>query len=171
MLQGVCIDPGQTAVLEMRKKYYLFPNGMNHYYVSNFPNLAAHKGCFQSKYFQIIEKEPWSQEPEMKSYSLDPEKVYWAKLIWRKPGYKFVELKEYYLKPRKTHCDFYHDSKLNQLGGCFPLHWFTNFEEVIPDIIDQEVSNFDIKFEENKLVLPETKPEITNYEQLSLFDF
>jgi hypothetical protein len=171
MLKGVCKDPGQTAVLEKGKVYFLFPNGRNHFYVSNFPNFRAHKGCFQSSYFQVIEKEQWPQEPEMKSYCLDPEKVYIANLIWRKPGYKAVALKEYYIKPRTTHCDFYQDSNLTELGGCFPLHWFTDFVEAVIDESVIEIPDFDIEFEENDLFSVESEPKITKYEQLSFFDF
>ncbi|MEC1744145.1 hypothetical protein [Schinkia azotoformans] len=54
MLQGTCIDTGQTTVLEKGKSYFLFPNGPIHFYVSKFPNRDSHRGCFSGKYFQII---------------------------------------------------------------------------------------------------------------------
>jgi hypothetical protein len=170
MLQGICIDHGQTVVLEKGKSYFLFPNGTQHYYVSNFPNKNAHKGCFQTQYFQIIEKEKWPLEPEIKNFNLDPEKVYRAKLIWRKPGYKFLELKEYFVKQCKTHVDFYHNSSLKEYGGCFPLHWFTNLVEVQQEEIVQEISNSVIKSEENDLIPIESDPKTIKYIQLSFFD-
>lgn len=172
MLQGVCTNPGQTAVLERGKRYFLFHAGSNHFYVSNFPNPNAHKGCFQAKYFQLVEKEEWPQEPEIKSINLDPEKLYKAKLIWRKPGYKSTELKEYYLRPKITHGTFYHESHLKECGGCFPLYWFSDFEEVsldILEIIDQEIPDFDIEFDKSDQFLAESERIPANYEQLSLF--
>jgi len=171
MLQGICINSGQSVVLEKGKRYFLFPNGTKHFYVSNIPNSGAHKGCFQGKYFQIIKKVLWPEEPEARSIWLDSEKLYKAKLIWRKPGYKSIELKEYYIRPDEAYGTFYLDSKLEQLGGCFPLYWFSGFEEVILDIIDQEIPDFDIDFDENDQFLAESEPKTANYEQLSLFDF
>jgi hypothetical protein len=109
MLEGVCIDTGQTVVLEKGKSYFLFPNGTKHYYVSKFPNQNGHKGCFQAIYFQIIKKEEWPQEPERLSIILDQEKVYKANLIWRRIGYKSTELREYYVRPKATHGYFYQE--------------------------------------------------------------
>jgi hypothetical protein len=170
MLQGVCIDQGQSAVLLKGTSYYLFPNGSSHFYVSKFPNRNTHKGCFQAKYFQIIEKELWPEEPEVRSVSLDPEKVYKAKLIWRKPGYETTLLKQYNLKPLKTHAFFFRDSECNELAGCFPLHWFTGFEELILEKIDQEIPDFVIDFEEDDQYIDVLEQDIANYVQLSLFD-
>jgi hypothetical protein len=170
MLQGICTDTGHTTVLEMGKSYYLFPNGTQHYYVSIFPNQDAHKGCFQSKYFQIIEKDAWPPEPKVKMFQLDRKKKYKAELIWRRPGYKNVELKEYFIKPLKTHCDFYHDSNFSKSGGCFPLHWFNNFTEVQPGAIEHEISDFDTKSSKNDPVYLENEPKTIKYVQLSLFD-
>ena len=108
---------------------------------------------------------------------MDPDKVYRAFLFWRKPGYKGTELKEYYLKSKKTHAYFYHDEGLTRCAGCFPLHWFSVFEEMVEgeeeilDLIDQKVPDLDIKFHENDSFLAESEREETNYEQLSLFDF
>jgi hypothetical protein len=171
MLQGVCVDSGQSAVLEKGTSYYLFPNGSKHFYVSKLPNASAHKGCFQAKYFQVIDKELWPEEPEIVAHALDTEKVYKANLIWRKPGYRSTELKTYYVQPKMTHGYFYHDSNLKRCGGCFPLHWFSDFQEYDLDIIDQEVPEFDIDFEETVPILVESDPNLSNYEQLSLFDF
>lgn len=170
MLQGVCIDNSQTTVLEKGKSYFLFPNGAHHYYVSIFPNQSAHKGCFQSRYFQIIKKEEWPQEPEIKLLNLDPEKLYKAKLIWRKPGYKMVALKEYWIKPSKTHGDFYHDRELEKLGGSFPLHWFEDFEKVEFEKKVTKTIDFVIKPEENVHFPTEIEPKTIKYVQLSLFD-
>jgi hypothetical protein len=171
MLHSVCVDPGQTVVLEKGKSYFLFPNGTMCYYVSNFPNPKAHKGCFQSKYFQIIEKVEWPHEPEVLSLSLDPEQLYKAKLVWRKPGYIATELKEYYVKPQTTHGHFYQDINLKGYGGCFPLHWFTDFEKVEIDENVTETLDFVIDIEENVTFFEESEPKIANYVQMSLFDF
>jgi hypothetical protein len=170
MLQGICTDLGQTAVLELGKSYYLFPNDTQHYYVSKFPNRDSHKGCFQAKYFQIIEKDTRSSEPEMREFRLDHGKLFKAELIWRKRGYKTVELKEFFIRPLTTHGDFYHDINFSKLGGCFPLHWFTNFVEVQQGAIEQENSDFYIKPSEIEPVLLESKPKTIKYVQLSLFD-
>jgi hypothetical protein len=170
MLRGICTDLGQTAVLELGKSYYLFPNGTKHFYVSNFPNRNAHKGCFQAKYFQIIEKDKWPQEPEIIEFRLDREKLYRAELIWRKPGYKNVELKEYFIKPLTTYGDFYHDRNSSKFGGCFPLHWFKNFVEIQQGTTVHEISDFDIKSSEIEPIFFEIEPKTIKYVQLSLFD-
>ncbi len=170
MMQGICINQGQTSVLEKGKSYFLFPNGTQHYYVSNFPNQNAHKGCFQMKYFQLVQKEEWPAEPEMKDLSLDREKVYKANLVWRKPGYKCVQLKDYYVQPKNTHGNFYKDSNLKKFGGCFPLHWFTDFTEVDPDANEPDIFDFVIDSEETGLLLAAIEPETINYVQLSLFE-
>jgi hypothetical protein len=56
LLQGVCVDTGETTVLEKGKKYFLFPSGSNNYYVSKFPNANAHTGCFRKSLFQIVQE-------------------------------------------------------------------------------------------------------------------
>ncbi|MGM0903086.1 MAG: hypothetical protein ACQEXB_18555 [Bacillota bacterium] len=167
MLQGICVDPGQTAVLTKGTSYYLFPNGANHYYVSKYPNPEAHKGCYSKEYFQLIEKEIWPDEPEKRDIQLEPDKVYKARLIWRKPGYKGTVLKEYFLKPKKTHAYFYLDEDLQKLCGCFPFHWFVGFEEVEPDKV---VGDINLDFTEADLFLEETVHKEVVFEQLSLFD-
>jgi hypothetical protein len=170
MLQGVCVDSGQSAVLQKGTSYYLFPNGVNHFYVSLFPNPNAHKGCFQKAYFQIIEKELWPEEPEVIPVGLDPEQIYKAQLTWRKPGYKSVELKDYYIRPKKTHCYLYQDSRLEDCRGCFPLHWFTNFEPYFHEIVLENI-DFVIETDEIEPIMAENVPIFNKYEQLSLFEF
>lgn len=170
MLQGVCVDRGQTEVLEKGKTYYLFPNGDNHYYVSNFPNEHAHKGCFHSKYFQILEQELYPPESENRVIHLDQEKIYKANLIWVSPGYKLFTSKEYYIKPRKTHGDCYHDKHLTKLGGCLPLHWFDNFIEIdinVPTMDETVIETKEIKPILTKTVHVVITSELS--EQLSLF--
>ncbi|WP_260288470.1 hypothetical protein [Peribacillus aracenensis] len=54
MLQGVCVDPGQTNVLNKEASYFLFPAGNSHYFVSKFPNKKSHRGCFESNRFQLM---------------------------------------------------------------------------------------------------------------------
>jgi hypothetical protein len=174
MLQGVCVDPGQTEVLEKGKTYYLFLNGNEHYYVSVFPSQNAHKGCFQTKYFQVIERDSYPQEPAARPIHLDPNKVYKADLIWAKPGYRPFTSKEYYIKPRTTHGYFYHDINLTKPGGCFPLHWFDNFIEIdvqvsvtVPIVVESVMKLDKIEPTLNEIVHEISKSE--QYEQLSLF--
>lgn len=102
--------------------------------------------------------------------SLSKNKIYRAKLIWRKEGYKSIELKEYYLVPRNTHADFYEDPYLKVCKGCFPLHWFTGFLEV-GYIIEETRNEKEIVVDCSKLVLPLPEEEELNeeYEQLALF--
>lgn len=171
MLQGICVDPGQSVVLEKGKNYFLFPHGPKHFYVSKFPSKESHRGCFSSEYFQLVEKEEWPQEPDVKVISLDPDKVYKARLIWRKKGYQDKQLGIYFIKPFKDHGYFYRDSELKKCGGCFPLHWFTDFVEVDveerePEIIKPEMESVEL---EQILIVPEANP--AKYVQLSLFDF
>lgn len=164
-MEGICVDKNQSTVLENGKRYFLFPNGPDHYYVSNFNNNKSHFGCFQALYFQLIEKEIWPPEPVPKSISLDHGKIYKANLIWRKPGYKIVELKDYYIRPGETHAEFFKDKDLTKCCGCFPLHWFSNFRS-----IETESANIEPILEENAPNFVESEPKITKYEQLSLFD-
>ncbi|MEH7490852.1 hypothetical protein [Neobacillus niacini] len=171
MLQGICVNSGQSVVLEKGKRYFLFPNGTKHFYVSNFPNKNAHKGCFQTNYFQIIEKEEWPQEPKEMVIRLDPEKIYKANLIWRKPGYKTTELKEYYVQPKMTHGYFYHNKNLIDCGGCFPLHWFANFVEVNFEENVTEAFDFAIELDERVRIFEESVPKRAEFVQLSIFDF
>ena len=182
MIQGICVDTANTTVLVEGQTYFLFPNGPNHFYVSVFPNRKAHKGCYQSGCFQIVEKiikEEWPAEPKgprlVSDY--DKEKVYKAQLIWRKPGYIGTELKEYYIRLKVEYtegkvkinlvdsCYFYDryvNGKYEGFRGCFPLHWFGKLEEVL-DTYNQEFS------EKEQIVV--TEPVVNGYEKLSLFDF
>ncbi|QCJ45585.1 sugar ABC transporter (plasmid) [Bacillus sp. S3] len=75
-------------------------------------------------------------EPAVRKITLRRDKTYRARLIWRKPGYSEVALKGYYIFPLKTHCYFYDDVALTKLKGCFPLHWFNDFQE-ISNIIEE----------------------------------
>jgi hypothetical protein len=80
-------------------------------------------------------------------------------------GYRSKELREYYLKPKRTHGYFYHDKDLNECCGCFPLHWFRDFKE-LEDITEKEDCEID-NFKEEVIHLVEEV--INGYEQLSLF--
>ncbi|MEY8346449.1 hypothetical protein [Niallia circulans] len=180
MIQGICVDTANTTVLVEGQTYFLFPNGPNYFYVSEFPDSKAHKGCYQSSCFQIIKKpkEEWPAEPKgprlVSDY--DKEKVYKAQLVWRKPGYRGTELKEYFIRLKVEYpeqklkinlvdsCYFYNQYENGQFKGfrgCFPLHWFGEMEEVL-DTYNQEFS------EKEQIVV--TEPVINGYEQLSLFD-
>jgi hypothetical protein len=167
MIQGICVDTSQTTVLEKGRKYFLFPNGPQHYYVSIFPNPHAHKGCFEASLFQIVKEEEWPQEPIAKPIHLDKEKIYQASLVWREPGHRSVPLKKYFVRAKNTHGYFYEDLNLETCRGCFPLHWFSEFVEA-----DQEVEEQLLQEEESfigeEIVMME-EPIRFQYEQLSLF--
>lgn len=117
------MDTENTVVLTEGERYFLFPNGPDHYYVSRLPNENAHTGCFEAKHFQLVD------ENELIMPEIDHEKVYLAHM-YKKERYPGLELKEYFIKHQKTHCNTYHDRELTQFKGCFPLEWFTDFEEI-----------------------------------------
>lgn len=119
MIKGKCVDNTNLLKVIVGEEYFLFPNGENYYYVSKFPNIKAHIGCYQKERFKEVK------------YAFESNKVYLADLIWRSNGYKSAELKKYFIVSKKSHAFFYHDKDLKKLGGCFPLHWFSNFEEYI----------------------------------------
>jgi hypothetical protein len=168
LLQGVCVDTGETTVLEKGKKYFLFPSGSNSYYVSKFPNANAHTGCFRKSLFQIVQEEEWPPEPPADNVpALDSSKVYKARLIWRKRGYEQIQLGTYYLQPSGTHAYFYYDKELKRLGGCFPLHWFAEFREVDAD--EDEINEVVLETEAPERETKEEKHEM--FEQMSIFDF
>ena len=181
MLQGICVDTAHTTVLVEGQTYFLFPNGPKLFYVSVFPNKNAHKGCYQSSCFEIVEipKEEWEAEPKgprlVSDY--DKEKVYKAQLLWRQSGYKGTELKEYFIRLKVEYpegklkinlvgsCYFYdryENGKYEGFRGCFPLHWFGELEEVV-----QKERQHEVRFRE--IVVSESI--VNEYEQLSLFDF
>jgi hypothetical protein len=167
MLQGICVDASLTMVLEKGKKYFLFLNGPDHYYVSKLPKASAHQGCFHKSLFKLVQEEEWPPEPPADNVpALDSSKVYKARLIWRKRGYEQIQLGTYYLQPSGTHAYFYYDKELKRLGGCFPLHWFEDFREV--DANENETN--EVVFETE---VPERETEETPkvFEQMSIFDF
>jgi hypothetical protein len=167
LLQGTCIDAESTDVLINGKQYFLFPNGSTHFYVSNFPREGAHKGCFKASLFLINSMDPWPPEPPVKHIELDKEKVYKAQLIWRREGYKSTELKEYYIRPGKTHGYLYKDPDFQKLKGCFPLHWFDRFEVIsVIETVESDIESVE-SVHENEI----SESIIQNYEQLSLFEF
>ncbi|WP_244895461.1 hypothetical protein [Evansella clarkii] len=57
MMQGICIDKGDTLTLQEGKKYFLFPNGANHFYASRFNSKRSHFGCYRAKHFEVIQEE------------------------------------------------------------------------------------------------------------------
>ncbi|MBO1515028.1 hypothetical protein [Metabacillus bambusae] len=148
MLQGICVDTENTVVLQKGESYYLFPNGPDHYYVSRFPNEGAHTGCFQVKHFELIDEE------EKAMPGIDRDKVYFAQM-YCKVGYPSFELKEYYIKPRKTHCNLYEDQALTRFKGCFPLEWFTDFEEIVTETNENDhiVEGIEFRSAENGQLL------------------
>jgi hypothetical protein len=168
MLQGICVDTGETTVLEKGKKYFLFPGGPDYYYVSKFSNVNAHTGCFRKSLFQIVQEDEWPSEPSADNVPvLDSSKIYAAKLVWRKRGYGQVKLGMYYLQPKKTHAYVYRDKQLKKCVGCFPLHWFAEFREMDADEDETNVAVLETKAPECET--EEEKNEI--FEQMSIFDF
>jgi hypothetical protein len=168
VLQGVCTDTGSTTVLEKGKKYFLFPNGSGHYYVSKLTQACSHIGCFHKSLFELVQEDEWPPEPSTDNVPvLDSFKVYKAKLIWRKRGYKHVALGMYYLQPAGTHAYFYYDKELKRLGGCFPLHWFEDFREVNAE--ENETNEAVFETEAPRREAEEGKPKM--FEQMNIFDF
>ena len=163
MLQGICVDTGETTVLEKGKKYFLFPGGSNNYYVSKFPNANAHTGCFRKSLFQIVPEDEWPPEPSADNVPvLDSSKIYAAKLVWRKRGYEQVPLTTYYLRPSRTHAYVYRDKQLEKGVGCFPLHWFTEFRE----IGKEETETNEVVFETNEAIVETEVPEHETKEEI-----
>ncbi len=170
MLQGVCVDTAATTVLEKDRKYFLFPGGPNHYYVSKFPKENSHFGVFRKSLFQIVQEDEWPPEPPADSVpALDSSKIYEAKLIWRTRGYRDTKLGTYYLRPSGTHAYFYYDKELKRHGGCFPLHWFTDFREVNAE--KTETNEVVLETKAPKRETNEEMPESYRYEQTTIFDF
>jgi hypothetical protein len=168
LLQGICVDASLTMVLEEGKKYFLFPGGPDHYYVSRFPNANAHTGCFRKSLFQIVQEDEWPPEPAADNVpALDSSKIYAAKLIWRKRGYQQVKLGTYYLQPVRTHAHVYRDKQLKKCVGCFPLHWFAEFREMNAD--EDEINEVVLETKTLEREIEEEKPEM--FEQMNIFDF
>ncbi|MBG9830802.1 hypothetical protein [Bacillus wiedmannii] len=129
-MKGVCIDLDHSDLLKQGVEYFLFPAPPNHYYVSKFNRKGAHFGCYPAERFQVTEKEVWTPEPPMSAPQLDGNLFYRARLIWRTKGYKNKPLKDYIIQPRGKYCYFWHDRIREKFCGCFPIHWFTNFEVI-----------------------------------------
>lgn len=129
-MKGICIDVDHSALLGINEEYFLFPAKPNHYYVSKFNRKEAHFGCYPAERFQVVEKEVWTPEPQANKPNLDKGLLYRAQLIWRTKGYKNKPLKDYIIKPKGNHCFFWHDRERKKICGCFPIHWFANFEEL-----------------------------------------
>ncbi|PEJ89548.1 hypothetical protein [Bacillus toyonensis] len=143
-MKGICIDVDHSALLGINEEYFLFPAKPNHYFVSKFDRKESHFGCYPAERFQVMEKEAWTPEPKVNTPNLDKGLLYRAQLIWRTKGYKNKPLKDYIIKPKGNHCFFWHDRERKKLCGCFPIHWFANFEELaaeqeeIKEIPEQE---------------------------------
>ncbi|WP_460271912.1 hypothetical protein [Bacillus sp. NEAU-Y102] len=133
-MKGVCIDVDHSALLGINEEYFLFSAKPNHYYVSKFNRKESHFGCYPAERFKAVENEVWTPEPQINTPNLDESKFYKAQLIWRKKGYKDRPLKDYIIKPRGTHCFFWHDRERKKICGCFPIHWFANFEELAAEL-------------------------------------
>jgi hypothetical protein len=167
-LQGVCVDASLTMVLEKGKKYFLFPSGPDHYYVSKLPKANAHTGCFHKSLFQIVQEDEWPPEPSADNVPvLDSSKIYAAKLIWRKRGYEQFPLATYYLRPSRTHAYVFRDRQLEKCIGCFPLHWFAEFREMNAD--EDEINEVVLETKTLEREIEEEKPEM--FEQMNIFDF
>ncbi|TKI79532.1 hypothetical protein [Bacillus mycoides] len=129
-MKGICIDVDHSALLGINEEYFLFPAKPDHYFVSKFNRKESHFGCYPAERFQVVEKEVWTPEPRVNKPNLDKGLLYRAQLIWRTKGYKNKPLKDYIIKPKGNQCFFWHDRERKKLCGCFPIHWFANFEEL-----------------------------------------
>lgn len=163
-MRGICVNNEAADVLQVGAVYYLFEHGPNNYYVARFDNPNAHFGSYEKRRFELIEDEAAATDEPPADHIpvLNREKVYSARLIYRKPGYDFIKLGTYYIEPLQTHARFYHDPQMQRLGGCFPLHWFDDFKEHEPGAPVVEV------------VEPEPEPEELppeKWEQTTIFDF
>lgn len=108
-------------------------------------------------------------EPDLKNITLNKDKTYRATLFWRKPGYSQVSLKHYYISPQKKHCYFFDDQSKTKLRGCFPLHWFKDFQEV-SNIIEETDSQETVNTPIEDLNSPSLEKELdTDFQQLTLF--
>ncbi|MEK5286799.1 hypothetical protein NSS61_20280 [Bacillus sp. EU54] len=133
-MKGMCIDVDHSALLGINEEYFLFPAKPNHYYVSKFDRKESHFGCYPVERFKVVESEVLTPEPQINMPNLDESKFYKAQLIWRTKGYKDKPLKDYIINPKGTHCFFWHDPERKKLCGCFPIHWFANFEELAEEL-------------------------------------
>lgn len=129
-MKGICIDVDHSALLGINEEYFLFPAKPNHYFVSKFNRKESHFGCYPAERFQVAGKEAWTPEPQVNTPNLDKGLLYRAQLIWRTKDYKNKPLKDYIIQPKGNHCFFWHDRERKNLCGCFPIHWFANFEEL-----------------------------------------
>lgn len=110
-----------------------------------------------------------TREPVVKKVTLMRDKLYRAILIWRMPAYSQVALMEYYISPQQTHCYFYEDAALTKLRGCFPLHWFEDFQEVT-NIIEETRSEKSVLQPATNLKSQTLEEEsVGDFQQLSLF--
>ncbi|WP_445506726.1 hypothetical protein [Niallia sp. 03190] len=131
--------------------------------------------------FRVIKNE-WPQEPKGPRLvsEFDTDKIYKAKMIWRRSSYKNLQLQEYYLKLNAKdrgaysgvqlvdHCYVYRkyeNGLLSDHAGCLPLHWFNDFKE----LQQEDVHTEEIKVVEEEKTIEEIALEYTVYEQLSLF--
>jgi hypothetical protein len=165
-LRGVCVNAERADLMETGEIFYLFPNGPDHVYVSRFDNPGAHFGCFERARFKELEaeaqEEAWPPEPPAILPELDQERLYRARLIWRKPFYKGKELGVYYVSPLQTSGFFYRDPERLQFCGCFPLHWFADFSAV--ETVTEEPETV---IEEAEVIAEELPA--AEWEQLNLF--
>ena len=121
----VCLDNDNSDQLSQGEKYYLFEAGPQHVYVSRFPKEGSYFGVYEANRFGELPKD--TEPPEWDSSHLDRSKIYKAELFYSR---RYVmELTVYYVKPRKTHANFYKDPACTVFLGCFPLSWFRNFIE------------------------------------------
>jgi len=165
MLTGICVDASMSTNLMVGKKYYLFEHGAHAFYVSRFPKEMTHFGAYSKSRFDdiqgaTVEADVRNVEPPLIA-PLENNKLYIATLDYA--GTYNTKKQRYYIKPRKskTHCNFYQDPEFQRFVGCFPIHWFIEYQEFIPSeaFVEKEVAI---------MAEPEV---ITGFEQISIFDF
>ncbi|OES46018.1 hypothetical protein [Domibacillus iocasae] len=135
MLQGACID---ADILLAGETLFLFPAVPDYVYASRFPRKSVYTGCYEKKHFRIAEanKTPeWQTEPPKPTDSIECQVIYYAKLIWCWEHSKKMIDQTYFVIARGSgsHVDVYENKELKGMMGCFPIHWFENF-----NLVEQE---------------------------------
>lgn len=167
----ICIDANNSDLLKEGQPYFIHEAGPGVGYVSRFPRQGSHFGMYQLNRFKQP-KEP-VEPPTWDSSHLDRNKIYSAELFYSRRY--IIKLGLYYIKPRKTHANFYKDPACTQFQGCFPLAWFTNLieqEEIQPETPENDHSD-EITTEPYQSQAQDIKSDISLFErpdgQLSFF--
>lgn len=111
----------------------------------------------------------WPPEPPKKKKPIEQNVLFSAKLIWCWKCIGKQVGKTYFVIARGQglHVDVYSNAELTNMLGCYPVHWFENFEHVgDPPVIEILEVASDQVVEENIFDQPE-EPQF--FEQMKLF--